>query len=124
MGRGRLFDCILESQVTFLLVAVLCFVFTVMFVRIVMALSVADKALIIEKYKVKEGDTGSVHVQVALLASRLSYLQKHFSTHVKDNHSRRGLAKVVGKLRRLLDSLKTQDVDSYKQLIDSLGLRK
>ena len=71
-----------------------------------------------------EKDTGSPEVQVALLSERITYLTEHFKTHKKDHHSRRGLLKLVGQRRRLLDYLKTIDVNRYKALIDELGIRK
>ena len=71
-----------------------------------------------------EADTGSPEVQVALLSERISYLTEHFKTHVKDHHSRRGLLKLVGQRRRLLDYLKRKDADSYSELIRKLGIRK
>ena len=69
-------------------------------------------------------DTGSPEVQVALLTNRISYLTGHFKVHQKDHHSRRGLLKLVGQRRRLLDYLKRQDFQRYKTLIDQLGIRK
>ena len=69
-------------------------------------------------------DTGSPEVQVALLTERILYLTEHFKTHKKDHHSRRGLLKLVGQRRRLLDYLKTKDSMRYKKLIDGLGIRK
>ena len=89
-----------------------------------MTLSASEKGEIVKKYQGTERDTGSAAVQVALLTARLEYLQKHFDEHKKDNHSRRGLLKMVGQRRRLLDYLKERDVDAYKGLIESLGLRK
>ena len=83
-----------------------------------------EKAKIIEKFKQHEGDTGSPEVQVALLTDRITHLTEHFKTHKKDNHSRRGLLKMVGNRRSLLDYLKKTNVDRYKKLIKSLGLRK
>ncbi|HMQ10719.1 MAG TPA: 30S ribosomal protein S15 [Oligoflexia bacterium] len=83
-----------------------------------------EKTKIIEKFKQHEGDTGSPEVQVALLTDRISHLTEHFKTHKKDNHSRRGLLKMVGNRRSLLDYLKKTNVDRYKKLIKDLGLRK
>lgn len=77
----------------------------------------------IEKYATHEGDTGSTRVQVALLTERINYLTEHFRTHKKDNHSRRGLLKMVGRRRRLLDYMKRTDLEGYRQLINELGLR-
>jgi small subunit ribosomal protein S15 len=82
------------------------------------------KKSIIEKYRVHESDTGSPEVQVALLSERISYLTEHFKVHKKDHHSRRGLLKLVGQRRRLLDYLKSKSVDRYKTLITELGIRK
>lgn len=77
----------------------------------------------IEKYATHEGDTGSTRVQIALLTERINYLTEHFRTHKKDNHSRRGLLKMVGRRRRLLDYMKRTDLEGYRQLINELGLR-
>jgi len=82
-----------------------------------------EKAATITKYQTHENDTGSTRVQVATLTERINYLTDHFRTHRKDHHSRRGLLKMVGKRRRLLDYLKRTDVDGYRQLIQQLGLR-
>ena len=82
------------------------------------------KASVIKSYKLHETDTGSPEVQVALLSQRIEHLQEHFKTHKKDFHSRRGLLKMVGKRRRLLDYLKTADVERYRNVVKSLGLRK
>lgn len=82
------------------------------------------KQEIIDKYKRHEGDTGSPEVQVALLTERITYLTDHFKTHKKDHHSRRGLLKMVGQRRRLLDYLIKQDVERYRTIIQSLGLRR
>jgi small subunit ribosomal protein S15 len=79
---------------------------------------------LIQKYKRHEKDTGSPEVQVALLSERITYLTEHFKTHKKDHHSRRGLLKLVGQRRRLLDYLRTVDVTRYKTLIEQLGIRK
>lgn len=89
-----------------------------------MALQVGKKKDIIEKYRLHESDTGSPEVQIALLTERISYLTDHFKVHKKDHHSRRGLLKLVGKRRRLLDYLKSKDVNRYKDLIVDLGIRK
>jgi small subunit ribosomal protein S15 len=82
------------------------------------------KQEIIEEYKRHEGDTGSPEVQVALLTERITYLINHFKTHKKDHHSRRGLLKMVGQRRRLLDYLKKQDIERYRTIIKALGLRR
>lgn len=87
-------------------------------------LGTEKKQDIIEKFKRHEGDTGSPEVQVALLTERITYLINHFKTHKKDHHSRRGLLKMVGQRRRLLDYLKKQDVDRYRTIIKALGLRR
>ncbi len=89
-----------------------------------MAFQAEKKKSIIEKYQLHESDTGSPEVQVALLSERISYLTEHFKVHKKDHHSRRGLLKLVGQRRRLLDYLKSKDVDRYKSLIGDLGIRK
>ena len=82
------------------------------------------KQEIINEYKRHEGDTGSPEVQVALLTERITYLTDHFKTHKKDHHSRRGLLKMVGQRRRLLDYLISQDIGRYKDIIKALGLRR
>ena len=82
-----------------------------------------EKAATVDRYKVHETDTGSTKVQVALLTARINYLTGHFRAHAKDFHGRRGLLKMVGRRRRLLDYLKRTDVSGYRQLIDELGLR-
>jgi small subunit ribosomal protein S15 len=89
-----------------------------------MALSTADKAKILTDYQRAQGDTGSPEVQVALLTARINDLTGHFKEHVKDHHSRRGLLKMVSSRRSLLDYLKGKDTDSYRSLIERLGLRK
>ena len=89
-----------------------------------MALSTDRKADLIGKFKRGEVDTGSPEVQIALLTKRISYLTEHFRIHKKDFHSRRGLLKMVGRRRRLLDYLKDTDLDRYRSVIASLGIRK
>jgi small subunit ribosomal protein S15 len=89
-----------------------------------MALLKDRKQEIVAKYARKEGDTGSPEVQIALLSERIRYLTEHFQTHKKDHHSRRGLLKIVGQRRRLLDYLKRKDPNRYKAIIEDLGLRK
>ncbi len=79
---------------------------------------------IINKYRVHEKDTGSAEVQIALLTERINHLTEHFKVHIKDHHSRRGLLKLVGKRRRLLDYIKKKDVMKYRELIKSLGIRR
>lgn len=81
------------------------------------------KEATLQKYQQHEGDTGSTRVQIALLTERINYLTDHFRVHKKDNHSRRGLLKMVGKRRRLLEYMKRTDLDGYRQLIAELGLR-
>ena len=83
-----------------------------------------QKDTIINQYQVHDSDTGSPEVQIALLSNRINYLTEHFKTHAKDHHSRRGLLKLVGRRRRLLDYLKNTDVDRYRTIIDKLGIRK
>ncbi len=89
-----------------------------------MAFTKDRKTEIITNYKTHDGDTGSPEVQVALLSDRITYLTEHFKTHAKDHHSRRGLLKLVGRRRRLLDYLKKTDVERYRTIIDKLGIRK
>ena len=83
-----------------------------------------QKTEIINQYRVHDSDTGSPEVQIALLSTRISDLTEHFKTHAKDHHSRRGLLKLVGRRRRLLDYLKTTDVERYRTIIEKLGIRK
>jgi small subunit ribosomal protein S15 len=82
------------------------------------------KTEVIGTYKTHDADTGSPEVQVALLSERINYLTEHFKIHAKDHHSRRGLLKLVGQRRRLLDYLKSKDADRYTDLIKRLGIRK
>jgi small subunit ribosomal protein S15 len=82
------------------------------------------KKEIIERFKLHESDTGSPEVQIALLSNRIKYLTDHFQIHKKDHHSRRGLLKLVGQRRRLLNYLKRTDVKRYQNIIKELGLRK
>jgi small subunit ribosomal protein S15 len=82
------------------------------------------KSEIIEEYKMKEGDTGSPEVQVAILTYRINDLNEHLQIHKKDHHSRRGLLKMVGQRRNLLNYLKDKDIERYRSLISRLGLRK
>ncbi len=82
------------------------------------------KREIIANYQTHEGDTGSPEVQVALLSGRIEYLTEHFKTHKKDHHSRRGLLKLVGQRRNMLDYLKKKDIERYRELIKRLGLRR
>ena len=89
-----------------------------------MTLEATRKQEVIHKFQKHEGDTGSPEVQVALLSERITYLTEHFKTHPKDHHSRRGLLKLVGQRRRLLNYLRTKDRNRYLELIQTLGLRK
>ncbi len=89
-----------------------------------MSLATARKKDTINKFQTHEGDTGSPEVQIALLSERINYLTEHFKTHAKDHHSRRGLLKLVGQRRRLLDYLKRKSLDRYRNLINTLGIRK
>ena len=82
------------------------------------------KALIIDEYKTHEGDTGSPEVQVAILTKRINHLNEHLKIHKKDHHSRRGLLKMVGQRRNLLNYLKSKDIERYRALIARLELRK
>jgi small subunit ribosomal protein S15 len=82
------------------------------------------KTELISTHRQHDGDTGSPEVQVALLSERISYLTEHFKTHAKDHHSRRGLLKLVGQRRRLLDYLKRKDAERYTDIIHKLGIRK
>jgi len=88
------------------------------------ALNTEQKQEIIDRYRLHDGDTGSPEVQVAILSERISYLTDHFKVHAKDHHSRRGLIKLVGQRRRLLNYLKDKDIERYRALIEQLGLRK
>jgi small subunit ribosomal protein S15 len=90
----------------------------------VVGLSTEQKQGIIDRYRLHEADTGSPEVQVAILSERITYLTDHFKAHAKDHHSRRGLIKMVGQRRRLLNYLKNKDIDRYRTLIEQLGLRK
>lgn len=89
-----------------------------------MALTKDRKTDIIGSYKTHDSDTGSPEVQVAILSDRINYLTEHFKVHAKDHHSRRGLLKLVGQRRRLLDYLKSKDAARYASLIQRLGIRK
>ena len=83
-----------------------------------------QKTELITSYATHDGDTGSPEVQIALLSNRITYLTEHFKAHAKDHHSRRGLLKMVGRRRRLLDYLKKTNVERYRTIIDKLGIRK
>jgi small subunit ribosomal protein S15 len=83
-----------------------------------------EKTELITQYATHNSDTGSPEVQIALLSNRITYLTEHFKSHAKDHHSRRGLLKLVGRRRRLLDYLKKTDLERYRSIIDKLGIRK
>ena len=89
-----------------------------------MSLTKENKGNIINEYRTHASDTGSPEVQIAILSEKISYLTEHFRTHAKDHASRRGLLKMVGKRRRLLDYLKTHNVERYREVISRLGIRK
>jgi small subunit ribosomal protein S15 len=89
-----------------------------------MPLAAERKTAVVQKFARKPGDTGSPEVQIALLSERITYLTEHFKVHAKDHHSRRGLLMLVGQRRRLLDYLKSKNVDRYRTVIQSLGIRK
>jgi small subunit ribosomal protein S15 len=89
-----------------------------------MAVTHEQKSSLVEKYRTHETDTGSPEVQVALLSERITQLTEHFKTHKKDHHSRRGLLKLVSQRRRLLDYVRSRNVDRYRKIIDELGIRK
>ena len=89
-----------------------------------MTLSKVQKTSVIAGVQTHASDTGSPEVQVAILSERINYLTEHFKTHAKDHHSRRGLMKLVGQRRRLLDYLKDKDLKRYRGLIEKLGIRK
>lgn len=89
-----------------------------------MSITAGRKAELIKKFAHKEGDTGSPEVQVAILSERITNLTEHFKEHKKDNHSRRGLLKMVSQRRRLLDYVKRNDQSRYQKLIEELGLRR
>jgi len=89
-----------------------------------MSITPEEKTQVIEKHKLHDGDTGSPEVQVAILTSRIRTLTEHFKTHKKDHDSRRGLLQLVGRRRKLLDYVKSKDVNRYRDLIKVLGIRK
>lgn len=89
-----------------------------------MPLSQEEKNEIIEKFRLREGDTGSPEVQIALLTARIQQLSEHLKKHHKDHHSRRGLLKMVGKRRNLLNYLKAKDFNRYRSIVERLGLRR
>ena len=89
-----------------------------------MALTKEKKEVLIKKYELHEKDTGSAEVQIALFTERINNLSEHFTVHKKDHHSRRGLLKLVGRRRRLLNYLRTKDIKRYQDVVNKLGLRK
>ena len=89
-----------------------------------MSLTKENKGKIINTYRIHASDTGSPEVQIALLSERISYLTEHLKAHTKDHSSRRGLLKIVGKRRRLIDYLRTYNTDRYREVISKLGIRK
>ena len=89
-----------------------------------MSIEPAKTQEILQKYRRHDGDTGSPEVQIALLTERIVNLTEHFKTHKKDHHSRRGLLKLVSQRRRLLDYVRSQDVERYRKIISQLGIRK
>jgi small subunit ribosomal protein S15 len=89
-----------------------------------MALVAERKAEVVSRFARKPGDTGSPEVQIALLSERITYLTEHFKVHMKDHHSRRGLLMMVSQRRRLLDYLKSKNLERYRSVIESLGIRK
>ncbi|MBV9703570.1 MAG: 30S ribosomal protein S15 [Methylobacteriaceae bacterium] len=89
-----------------------------------MSMTAERKRALIKDFATKAGDTGSPEVQVAILTERIGYLTEHFKTHARDNHSRRGLLKMVSQRRQLLDYVKRQDEARYKSLIERLGIRR
>ena len=89
-----------------------------------MVLTSENKKTLIEKCRLHDSDTGSPEVQVSLLTNRISYLTEHLKAHKKDHHSRRGLLKLVGRRRRLLNYVRGKDVNRYRTIIDTLGLRR
>lgn len=89
-----------------------------------MPLSKDQKTDVIGKFRTHDSDTGSAEVQIALLTQRITYLTEHFKSHEKDHHSRRGLLKLVGRRRRLLNYLQKRDFEKYRSVIQELGIRK
>ncbi len=89
-----------------------------------MTFTTEEKKKLIEQFKMHEGDTGSPEVQVGLLTHRISYLTEHLKVHKKDHHSRRGLLMLVGRRRRLLNYVKNKDINRYRAIIETLGLKR
>jgi small subunit ribosomal protein S15 len=87
-------------------------------------LDVEKKKEIMDNFQLHENDTGSPEVQIALLSARIEYLTGHFKVHKKDHHSRRGLLKLVGRRRKLLDYLKNKEIERYRSIIERLGIRR
>ena len=92
--------------------------------EVALSLNRERKSAIVDAYRTHQTDTGSPEVQIAILSEKIGYLTEHFKVHAKDHHSRRGLLRMVGKRRRLLDYLKAQDVGRYRTVIERLGIRK
>ena len=89
-----------------------------------MSITAERKQQLVKEHATKEGDTGSPEVQIAILTERITNLTEHFKSHVKDNHSRRGLLKMVSQRRSLLDYVKSRDEQRYKSIIEKLGIRR
>ena len=89
-----------------------------------MSLTLERKTELIKDYRTHNSDTGSPEVQIAILSEKITYLTEHFKVHAKDHHSRRGLLRMVGRRRRLLDYLKDKDISRYRTVIERLGIRK
>ncbi len=89
-----------------------------------MVLTKDKKTTLIDQFKLHDSDTGSPEVQIAILSQKITYLTEHFKVHKKDHHSRRGLLKMVSKRRRLLDYLKSKDINRYQTMIERLGIRR
>jgi len=89
-----------------------------------LAFTAVEKEELINRHKLHDSDTGSPEVQVGLLTHRINYLTEHLKTHQKDHHSRRGLLMLVGRRRRLLDYVKNKDIQRYRKIIETLGLRR
>ena len=89
-----------------------------------MSLTLERKTELIKNYRTHNSDTGSPEVQIAILSEKIAYLTEHFKVHAKDHHSRRGLLRMVGRRRRLLDYLKDKDISRYRTVIERLGIRK
>tara|TARA_B100000315_G_C14374918_1_gene494725 strand:+ start:330 stop:614 length:285 start_codon:yes stop_codon:yes gene_type:complete len=92
--------------------------------NLLMVLTKDKKTTLIDQFKLHDSDTGSPEVQIAILSQKITYLTEHFKVHKKDHHSRRGLLKMVSKRRRLLDYLKSKDINRYQTMIERLGIRR